>query len=249
MSITLKSDKEIDLMRQAGLIVAKVLELLRSEVRPGITTQELDNIAAVEVTRLGAIPSFKGYRGYPANICISVNEEIVHGIPGQRKLKNGDLVSIDFGAIYGGFHGDSAFTLGVGKIGSRAEELMKTTEGALRAGIEASIIGARMGDVSCAIQKYVEARGFAVIREYTGHGIGREMHEDPQIPNFGAPGQGPLLKKGMTYALEPMVCMGDWRTQVGSNQWTVSTIDGSWAAHFEHSVAVTDGGPKVLTTL
>jgi methionyl aminopeptidase len=249
MSITLKSDKEIDLMRQAGLIVAKVLERLKSEVRPGITTQELDNIAVAEVTRLGGIPSFKGYRGYPASICVSLNEEIVHGIPDQRKVKNGDLVSIDFGAIYGGFHGDSALTVGVGKLGARVEELMNTTEQALKAGIEACAVGARMGDVSFAIQKYVEAKGFAVIREYTGHGIGREMHEDPQIPNFGTPGQGPVLKKGMTFALEPMVSMGDWRTNVASNNWTVSTIDGSWAAHFEHSVAVTHKGPRVLTTL
>jgi methionyl aminopeptidase len=249
MSITLKSDKEIDLMRQAGLIVAKVLKRLKSEVRPGITTQELDNIAVAEVTRLGGIPSFKGYRGYPASICVSLNEEIVHGIPDQRKVKNGDLVSIDFGAIYRGFHGDSAITVGVGKLGARVEELMDTTERALKAGIEASVVGARMGDVSFAIQKLVEAKGFAVIREYTGHGIGREMHEDPQIPNFGTPGQGPVLKRGMTFALEPMVCMGDWRTKVASNNWTVSTIDGSWAAHFEHSVAVTDKGPRVLTTL
>jgi methionyl aminopeptidase len=164
-------------------------------------------------------------------------------------VKNGDLVSIDFGAIYRGFHGDSALTVGVGKVGARVEELMNTTEQALKAGIEASVVGARMGDVSFAIQKHVEAKGFAVIREYTGHGIGREMHEDPQIPNFGTPGQGPVLKKGMTFALEPMVCMGDWRTKVAGNNWTVSTIDGSWAAHFEHSVAVTDKGPRVLTTL
>jgi len=231
----------------AGRIVATVLKGLKSAVKPGITTQELDNIAAKEVALLGGIPSFKGYRGYPANICVSINDEIVHGIPDKRVVEAGDLVSIDFGAIYRGYHGDSAITVGVGKLDPRVEELMSTTEGSLHAGIAACVPGARLGDVSVAIQQYVESRGFAVIREYTGHGIGRQMHEDPQIPNFGISGQGPLLKKGMTFALEPMVCMGDWRTKVAGNNWTVSTQDGSWAAHFEHSIAVTDGGPMVLT--
>ncbi len=249
MSIILKSDREIDLMRRAGQIVATVLERLKSEVRPGITTQELDDVAVKEVTRLGGIPSFKGYRGYPSNICVSINDEIVHGIPDQRVVKAGDVVSIDFGAIYKGFQGDSALTVGAGKLDSKANELLNTTEGALRAGIDASKAGARLGDVSHAIQTYVESRGFSVIREYTGHGIGRDMHEDPQIPNFGIPGQGPVLKKGMTLALEPMVTTGDWRTKVGSNNWTVSTVDGSLAAHFEHTIAVTDGAAVVLTVV
>ena len=249
MSIILKSEREIDLMRQAGQIVAAVLEKLKSEVRAGITTKELDDIAVKEVTHLDATPSFKGYHGYPASICVSINEEIVHGIPDQRALKVGDVVSIDFGAIYKGFQGDAAVTVGVGKLKPEVDKLLSTTEGALQAGIEASQAGARLGDVSHAIQTYVESRGFAVIREYTGHGIGREMHEDPQIPNFGIPGQGPFLKKGMTFALEPMVTMGDWRTKVADNHWTVSTLDGSLAAHFEHSIAVTDGAARVLTVL
>ncbi len=236
-------------MRRAGQIVAIVLEKLKSEVRAGITTQELDATAMKEVTRLGGKPSFKGYRGYPASICVSINEEIVHGIPDQRELKTGDLVSIDFGAIYNGFHGDAALTVGVGKLDVKAIELMLATEDALKAGIDASRPGARLGDVSHAIQDCAESKGFTVIREYTGHGIGREMHEDPQIHNFGTPGQGPLLKKGMTFALEPMVCTGDWHTTVASNQWTVSTLDGSLAAHFEHSIAITDGAARLLTAL
>ncbi len=247
MSIIIKSDPEIELMARAGKIVAKILQILKAEVRPGITTRELDDIAAREVVKLGAISSFKGYRGYPANICISINEEIVHGIPDKRVLVNGDLVSIDFGCIYEGFQGDAALTVGVGKLKKEALRLMEVTENSLQAGIKAALAGARLGDVSHAIQEYVESRNLAVIREYTGHGIGRNMHEDPQIPNFGVRGQGPVLKKGMTLALEPMVCTGDWHTVVGSNNWTVSTADGGMAAHFEHTIAVTDGQPRILT--
>jgi methionyl aminopeptidase len=249
MSIFIKSDHEIELMRQAGKIVAKVLEILKSEVRPGITTEALDAVALKEVTRLGAIPSFKGYHGYPANICVSINEEIVHGIPDRRVLRVGDVVSIDFGAIYEDFHGDSALTVGIGEMDAKAVALMQTTEGALRAGIKAAHAGDRLGDISNAIQKYVEARGLSVIREYTGHGIGRKMHEDPQIPNFGQPGEGPILKKGMTLALEPMVCTGDWHTTLGNNNWTVSTADSSLAAHFEHTIAITEKEALVLTSL
>jgi len=212
-------------------------------------TEELDRIAAEEVTRLGAKPSFKGYRGYPASLCVSVNDEIVHGIPGKRVLEEGDIVSLDFGAIYDGFHADAAVTVGIGEISPEAAKLMATTEGSLKAGIAAACSGARLGDVSAAIQRYAEAGGYSVVREYTGHGIGREMHEEPQVPNFGLPGQGPLLKKGMTLALEPMLNIGDWRTKVGDNQWTVSTGDGSLSAHFEHTIAITDGEPEVLTTL
>jgi methionyl aminopeptidase len=247
MSIIIKSDPEIELMSRAGKIVAEVLKKLKSEVRPGITTKELDEIAAREVVTLGGVPSFKGYRGYPANICVSINEEIVHGIPDKRVLLNGDLVSIDFGAIYEGFQGDSALTVGVGQLTKEALRLMEVTENSLQAGIKAAKAGARLGDVSYAIQNYVESRKLTVIREYTGHGIGRIMHEDPQIPNFGIQGQGPVLKKGMTLALEPMVCTGDWHTVVGSNHWTVSTADGGLAAHFEHTIAVTDGQPRILT--
>jgi len=249
MSIVIKSDEEIAIMRQAGRIVATVLEVLKLQVRPGMKTKELDDIAAQEVDRLGAKPSFKGYRGFPANLCVSVNDEIVHGIPGKRVLQEEDIVSLDFGAIFRGFQGDAALTVAVGNVSPEAKRLIKTTEGALRAGIAAAYPGVRLGDVSAAIQHYAESRGYSVVREYTGHGIGREMHEEPQIPNFGLPGQGPVLKRGMTLALEPMVNVGDWRTGVGDNHWTVSTSDGSLSAHFEHTVVVTDAEPEVLTAL
>jgi methionyl aminopeptidase len=249
MSIIIKSDKEVEIMRQAGRIVATVLDVLKGQVRPGMKTEELDVIAVKELEKLGAKPSFKGYRGYPANLCVSVNDEIVHGIPGKRVLRNGDIVSLDFGAIYNGFQGDAALTVGVGDISPEAERLIETTRGALEAGIAAARDGARLGDVSVAIQNYAESRGYSVVREYTGHGIGREMHEEPQIPNFGLPGQGPELKKGMTIALEPMVNIGDWRTRVDDNHWTVLTIDGSLSAHFENTIAITDSGSEVLTAL
>jgi len=234
-------------MRQAGKIVGMVLDTLSRRVKPGMKTKELDLIAAEEVERLGGTPSFKGYRGFPATLCVSVNDEIVHGIPGERVLREGDIVSLDFGAIYMGFHGDSAVTVGVGEIGSKAKELMKTTEGALEAGIAAAHAGARLGDISAAIQSYAEGRGYSVVREYTGHGIGHEMHEEPQIPNFGMAGTGPVLKKGMTIALEPMLNAGDWHTRVGGDQWTVLTADSSLSAHFEHTIAITGEGAEVLT--
>ncbi|MFC2022091.1 type I methionyl aminopeptidase [Chloroflexota bacterium] len=249
MSIVIKSNQEIAIMRQAGRIVATVLEVLKLQVRPGMKTEELDAITAREVERLGAKPSFKGYRGFPANLCVSVNDEIVHGIPGKRVLREGDIVSLDFGAIFKGFQGDAAVTIGVGKISPQAKQLVETTEGALKAGIAAAYAGARLGDISAAIQQYAESRGYSVVREYTGHGIGREMHEEPQIANFGLPGQGPVLKRGMALALEPMVNIGDWRTRLGDNHWTVFTSDGSLSAHFEHTITVTDGEPEVLTTL
>jgi len=249
MSIIIKSDQELTAMRQAGGIVATVLEVLRSQVRPGMKTKELDVIAARELERLGAKPSFKGYRGFPANLCVSVNDEIVHGIPGERVLDEGDIVSLDIGAIFMGFQGDAAITVGVGKISPRAKQLMETTGGALKAGMAAAHPGARLGDISAAIQHYAESRGYSVVREYTGHGIGREMHEEPQIPNFGSPGTGPALKKGMTLALEPMVNAGDWHTRLGDNHWTVLTVDGSLSAHFEHTIAITDAEPEVLTNV
>ncbi len=247
--IIIKSDQEIAVMRQAGRIVATVLEVLKSQVRAGMKTKELDVIAARELDRLGAKPSFKGYRGFPANLCVSVNDEIVHGIPGERVLDEGDIVSLDLGAIFMGFQGDAALTIGVGKISPQARRLMETAEGALGAGIAAAYPGARLGDISAAIQNYVESRGYSVVREYTGHGIGREMHEEPQIPNFGLPGSGPLLKKGVALALEPMVCAGDWRTRVGDDHWTVVTADGGLSAHFEHTIAITDAAPEVLTAV
>ena len=249
MGIIIKSEPEIATMRQAGRIVAQVLDVLKNQVKAGMTTEELDAIALREVRQRGAEPSFYHYRGYPANLCVSINEEIVHGIPDKRVIKEGDVVSIDFGCIYQGFQGDSALTVGIGRLTPKARELIETTAGALQAGIAAARAGKHLGDIGYAVQQYAESRGFTVIREYTGHGIGRIMHEDPQIPNFGVPGEGPLLRKGMTLALEPMVCTGDWRTRVGNNHWTVYTMDGSLAAHFEHTIAITGDSPEVLTAL
>jgi methionyl aminopeptidase len=249
MSIIIKSEAEVALMRQAGKVVATILEELKSQVKPGMKTEDLDNISARELKKLGAKSSFNGYHGYPANVCVSVNDEIVHGIPGKRVLREGDIVSLDFGAIYKGFQGDAALTVGVGKISPQAKALIETTEGALKAGIAVARPGARLGDVSATIQHYAESRGYSVVREYTGHGIGRQMHEEPQIPNFGPAGQGPVLQKGMTLAIEPMVNIGNWLTRVGDNHWTVSTVDGSLSAHFEHTIAITDGEAEVLTAL
>jgi len=249
MSIIIKSDREIAIMRQAGRIVATILGELIEQVRPGMKTKELDVIAARELDRLGAKPSFKGYRGFPANLCVSVNDEIVHGIPRERVLDEGDIVSLDIGAIFKGFQGDAAVTVGLGEISSQAEQLMETTEGALKASIAVAYPGARLGDISAAIQNYAESRGYSVVREYTGHGIGREMHEEPQIPNFGSPGAGPVLKKGMTLALEPMVNAGGWCTRLGNDHWVVLTADGSLSAHFEHTIAITNDEPEVLTII
>lgn len=236
-------------MREAGRIVAAVLEELKKRVKPGMRTEELDVIAGDEVKRLGARPSFKGYHGYPANVCVSVNDEIVHGIPGDRVLKEGDIVSLDFGAIYNGYQGDAALTVALGQASPEARRLIETTEGALLAGIAAGAAGGKLGAISAAIQRYAESRGYSVVREYTGHGIGRDMHEEPQVLNYGDPEQGPVLKKGMTLAIEPMVNIGDWHTRVDDNKWTVWTEDGSLSAHFEHTVAVTDKGLEILTKL
>jgi len=249
MSIIIKSDREIAAMREAGRAVALVLRILAGELKAGMKTRELDAIAARELERLGAKPSFKGYRGFPANLCVSVNDEIVHGIPGERVLAEGDIVSLDLGAIVDGFQGDAALTVGIGEISPEAERLIETTRMALQAGVDMAYAGARLGDISAAIQQCAESRGYGVIREYTGHGIGREMHEDPQIPNFGQPGTGPLLKRGMTLALEPMVSIGDWRTRLDGNRWMVLTADGSLSAHFEDTVAITDDGAEILTVV
>jgi methionyl aminopeptidase len=247
MGIIIKSEREIAIMRQAGRIVAAVLEILCRQVRLGMKTKELDVIAAREVEKLGAKPSFKGYRGFPANLCVSVNDEVVHGIPGERVLGDGDIVSLDVGVSFMGFQGDGAVTIGVGEISPLAQDLLKATEGVLVAGIAAARPGSRLGDISATMQSYAETRGYSVVREYSGHGIGREMHEEPQIPNFGLPGTGPVLKKGMTLALEPMVNVGDWHTRLGDDHWTVLTADGSLSAHFEHTIAITDGEAEVLT--
>jgi methionyl aminopeptidase len=249
MAINIKSEREIAFMRQAGKIVAKVLLILVESVKPGIKTKELDVIAEREIKRLGGIPSFKGYKGYPASLCVSVNDEIVHGIPGDRVLKDGDIVSLDLGAIYQGYQGDAARTVGIGNISPQAQALIRATEGALQSGIKMARDSNRLGDISAAVQRYAESRGFSVVREYTGHGIGRQMHEDPLIPNFGNPGTGPVLKKGMALAIEPMLNVGDWRTKIDKNKWTVYTEDGSLSAHFENTVIITDNEPEITTEL
>ncbi len=247
MGIILKSNQEIALMREAGRIVAQVLEKLALSVRAGMKTKELDLLAAEEIKRHGAVASFKGYRGYPASICVSVNDEIVHGIPGERVLKEGDLVSLDAGVINKGYQGDAAITVGIGKLTPLQENLLEATRGALAAGIKVARSGVHMGDLSAAIQQYAEKKGFSVVREYSGHGIGTSLHEDPQIPNFGTPGQGMVLKRGMTLAIEPMVNTRGWKTRLSSNMWTVLTADGGLSAHFEHTVAIKDDGAEILT--
>jgi len=247
MGIIVKSPDEVAIMRRAGSVVAIVLQRLAREIGPGMKTKELDRICVEELDKRGARASFKGYRGFPATLCVSVNEEVVHGIPGDRVINEGDIVSLDFGAIVDGFQSDAAITVGVGEVSPIAKRLMDVAQGGLYAGIAAVKSGAHLGDVSSAIQGYVESRGFSVVREYTGHGIGRDMHEEPSIPNFGVPGQGPTLRKGMTLALEPMVNAGGWRTAVGDDRWLVVTADGSLSAHFEHTIAITDGEPEILT--
>ncbi|TLM99840.1 type I methionyl aminopeptidase [bacterium] len=250
--ITIKSAQEIEIMRQAGRINAEALAAAKSVARVGATTADL-NAAAEEVLRKhGSYSPFKGYPGptpYPASTNVSINDELVHGIPGKRKLKEGDIVSVDCGTVFEGFVGDSAITFGVGEISDAARKLLEVTEGALYAGIARMVVGNRVGDISAAVQQYVESRGYYVTREYTGHGVGREMHEGPQVPNYGQAGRGLLLRPGMTIALEPMVLIGTPMTRVMPDLWTVKSADGSLTAHFEHSVAVTENGPLILTTL
>lgn len=249
MAIILKTAQDIEKMRLAGRVLAELLQVLTRETCPGMRTRELDRITSRELSRLGAKPSFLGYRGFPARLCVSVNDEIVHGIPGDRIIKDGDIVSLDVGAIVDGFQADSAVTIGIGEVSAPARSLMETASGSLGAGIAAAKKGNRLGDISAAIQGYVEAMGFSVVREYTGHGIGRNMHEDPQIPNFGTPGEGIELREGMVMALEPMVNAGTWRTTIAPNNWTVVTADGSLSAHFEHTIVITNGEADVLTVL
>jgi methionyl aminopeptidase len=249
--ITLKSEHELELMREAGRIVAEVLAGIQNAVTPGITTAELEAIAQeIIVVKHDAIPSFKGYRGFPGLVCTSINEQIVHGIPGRRALKEGDIISVDVGAIYKGYQGDSAITVPVGTVDAASRRLMDVTKEALRVGVEAARPGNWTTDISKAIQRYAEGQGFSVVREYTGHGIGRQMHEDPQIPNYFDPRMGRVrLRPGMTFALEPMLNAGGWQTRVLDDNWTVVTADGKRSAHFEHTVAVTKNGPEILTKL
>ena len=248
--VILKSKNEIDVMRQAGKVVATMLDTLSKSVQPGMSTQQLDGIAVEELHRLGAKPAFLGYYGFPATICVSVNNQIVHGIPGSLVMREGDIVSIDAGAVVDGFYGDAAVTVAVGDISNEAKQLMDVTREALMKGIQAVKVGNRISDIGTAVQKYVESKGtFGIVREYVGHGIGRSLHEDPPVPNFGDPGLGPLLQVGMVMAIEPMVNIGGQETQILDDGWTVTTLDGTLSAHFEHSVALTESGPKILTVL
>ena len=247
--IIYKSPDEVDKMRKAGRIVAGTIQRVLAAVRPGVTTADLDRVAEAYIVEAGAVPSFKGYKGFPASICVSIDNEIVHGIPSpKRVVKEGSLLSLDFGAIWEGFHGDSAVTVIVGEPpSSEVEKLVRVTEDALSAGIAQIRPGGRLSDISNAVQQVAEGAGFQVVREYVGHGIGRSMHEDPQIPNYGPPGRGPELKPGLVIAVEPMVNLGGWETRVLADDWTVVTADGSLSAHFEHTIAITEDGHEVLT--
>ena len=247
--IIIKSPREIEQLKKSNTIVAEVFRELREMVVPGKTTQELDRMAEEIILSKGAIPAFKGYRNYPATLCVSINEEVVHGIPGPRKLKEGDIVSIDVGVNLNGYFGDAAITLPVGEVDQGATRLLEVTEKALHIGIEAARVGNRLHDISHAIQKCVEGKGFSVVREFVGHGIGKNLHEEPQVPNFGSPGQGPRLEKGMVFALEPMVNAGSYEVRILSDGWTVVTADGKRSAHFEHTIAITDGNAEILSTL
>jgi methionyl aminopeptidase len=247
--ILLKSLQEIARMEVANRIVAEILEGVKEKVQAGIETRELDELAEEMCRQRRVKPAFKGYRGYPRSICVSVNEEVVHGIPGPRRLKAGDVVSLDFGVKYEGFYGDAAITVGVGDVGEKARALIAATEESLYAGIAQVKAGQRLSDISHAVQTVVEGAGYGVIREFVGHGIGRSLHEDPQIPNFGPPGRGPALQVGMTFAIEPMTSMGSWQVRILQDGWTAITQDGSCAAHFEHSVALTENGVLILSRL
>jgi methionine aminopeptidase, type I len=245
--IVIKSEKELNLMREAGRIVAETHRLMKQAIVPGVTTAELDRIADAFIRSQGAVPSFKGYNGFPASICASTNEELVHGFPGPRKLVEGDIISIDIGAQYQGYHGDSAWTYGVGQISDEAQRLLDVTEASLFAGLALVRPDVRLFTISHGIQKVIEDAGFSVVREYVGHGVGATLHEEPQIPNYGAPDRGPRLKPGMTLAIEPMVNVGERYVKTLSDNWTVVTVDGSLCAHFEHTIAVTDDGYEILT--
>lgn len=247
--IDYKSAEDLQRMRRAGRIVAATIERVLEAVRPGGTTADLDAVAEAYIRERGATPSFLGYRGFPASICASLNDEVVHGIPSpKRVLREGDILSLDFGAIWEGFHADSAVSVFVGEpLSPEAEKLVRVTEEALEAGISQIRPGARLSDVGAAVQQVAEGAGFSVVREYVGHGIGRKLHEDPQVPNYGAPGRGPQLKPGLVLAVEPMVNVGGWETRVLADDWTVVTSDGSLSAHFEHTIALTEDGREVLT--
>lgn len=247
--IFIKNNQEIDLMRKAGKIVAETLLLVEEKVRPGITTAELDRIAEEFITKHGAKPSFKGLYGFPASLCISVNEQVVHGIPGGYVLKDGDIISVDCGANINGFHGDAARTFGVGNISEEANKLINVTKESFFKGIEYAKVGNRLTDISHGIQSYVEASGFSVVRDFVGHGIGRVVHEDPEVPNYGQPGRGPKLVEGMALAIEPMVNVGSYKVKTLKDNWTVVTSDGSLSAHYENTIVILPDGPEILTLI
>ncbi len=248
--IILKTPDEIALMAKASRVVAEALEILKNAVRPGITTDELDRLAESEIRSRKAIPAFKGYRNYPKTLCASVNEQVVHGIPSKRVLKEGDIIGLDLGAIVGGFYGDSAVTVAVGEIDEKTADLVRVTAEALALGIAQAVVGHRLSDISHAVQRHVEAAGYSVVTEFVGHGIGRQLHEEPQVPNYGKPGQGPRLQPGMVLAIEPMVNMGGPAVRVLDDRWTAVTADGSLSAHFEHTIAIQPNGPPhVLSQL
>jgi methionyl aminopeptidase len=245
--INIKTPTEIEIMRQNNRLVAQVLQRLRKAIKPGITTKELDQLAEHSIREAGATPAFKGYRGYPASLCVSVNEEVVHGIPGPRRLKEGEIVSLDFGVYLNEYYGDAAITCTVGKVSKEATRLLEVTKQALAKGIEQATQGNRLLDISHAIQSWVESHGFSVVRDFVGHGIGRELHEDPQVPNFGPPHHGPRLRPGMVLAIEPMINIGTCEVKVLKDGWTVVTADRSLSAHFEHTIAISDGEPDILS--
>ena len=240
--IILKTHAEIEVMAEASRVVDEVLEIIRQEVRPGVSTDDLDRLAEREIVERGAVPAFKGYRKYPKTLCASVNEQVVHGIPSGRKLKEGDIIGLDLGAIVGGFYGDSAVTVPVGPIADKVSHMVQVTEEALYLGIKQAVVGNRLTDISHAVQQHVESAGYSVVTEFVGHGIGRQLHEEPQVPNYGKAGQGPRLQSGMVLAIEPMVNMGGSAVRILADRWTAVTADGSWSAHFEHTIAIQPSG-------
>ncbi len=249
MAITIKTQEQIEKMRKAGKILANLDKILVKEIKPGVSTKHLDKIAEDYIRSCGAVPSFKGYAGFPASICASINEEVIHGIPGSRILKEGDIISIDMGSYIDGFHGDCARTYPVGKISPEAQKLIDVTKQSFFEGIKFAKAGCHLNEIGAAIQKYVEDNGFSVVRDYVGHGIGKNLHEDPAVYNYKTTGRGPKLAKGMVLAIEPMVNMGTYKVDVLDDDWTVVTRDGLWAAHYENTVLITDGEPELLTLL
>ena len=246
-SISIKTAQEIGILREAGKILAEIVEDLKRSLKEGITTKEVDQVAEKLIRQREVIPAFKGYRGFPGCVCVSVNEEVVHGVPGDRQLRAGDIVSLDVGIIHKGYYSDTALTVGIGTIRDALKKLLDVTSQSLDKGIEQARVGNHLSDISHAIQTFVEANHFSVVRDFVGHGIGKNLHEDPEIPNFGPAHNGPILKEGMVFAIEPMVNMGTWQTKILDDGWTVVTQDGAPSAHFEHTVVITAKGPEILT--